>query len=179
MVLNDSKCIESVAYFTKEGVLAPKDDAKAKALDLYCRAAELGLAKAYREISDYYHHGDFVEKNERRATAFLEVAAKKGHIPARHNLGADEELKGNHTLAIRHYTISAEAGVQQSLDALKVYVKANSSLLENDEFANILRKCLAAQSEMKTDQRDAWAKHVRTSDPTCKWLSDLVQFCHT
>lgn len=157
--LNDGKSIDALAHMHRCGDGTEKDEAKA--LDLYCRAAELGEARAYHGISVFYHKGIMtVGKDERQAFASAEIAAKKGDIKARHILGFLENRRGNHTLAILHFKIAAEAGFQGSLDKLKEYLKLNIGLLEDCEFAEILRKCLASQAEMKTDQRDAWVKYV-------------------
>ena len=129
--------------------------------DLCCRAAELGEYRAYCDIGGDYHEGIIVEKDESKASAFYEIAAKKGDIISRHNLAYCEYNRGNHALAVRHFKISAEAGYQASLDELKEHLQSGNGLLESNEFAGILRKCLAAQAEMKTDQREAYEKFMK------------------
>lgn len=117
---------------------------------------------AYCHVGRFFHEGTVVETNKSKAISFCEIAAKKGDVVSRHNLGCFEGESGNHTPAIRHFKIAAEAGYQKSLDELKMYLKEDNTLLIDDEFTEILRKFLASKKEMKTDQRDAWAKHVAT-----------------
>ena len=153
--------IYSLATLKRNGFDIPKVRVRntEKALDNYCRAAKLGVTEAYRFIGLFFEEGLGVEKKRSQASAFAEVAAKKGDIHARHHLGCYEGKRGNRALAIRHYKMAAEAGLKESLDALKTwtYLKNDANRLK---FAEISRKCLAPQAEMRTDQRDAWAKHV-------------------
>ena len=155
MALDDDNSFFALAHMYESGRGIPKD--RAKALDLFCRAAEVGGGKAYYSVGLYYKDGIVIEKSESKAMVCWKIAAKKGDIQARHNLGVFANNGGNHALAIRHLKIAAEAGFQMSLDVLKKYLQTKQ--LENGEFANILRKCLAVQAEMKTDQRDAWVKY--------------------
>lgn len=94
--LNDGASLCALATMHHLGSDIPKD--YAKAVDLYCRAAELGEARAYCHISSVYYRegkGDIVEKNSVKSSAFWEIAAKKGDIGARHNLGILKWKKGN------------------------------------------------------------------------------------
>ena len=63
----------------------PQD--RAKALDLYRRAATLGNAEAYYRIGHAYMNGYGVEVDMKKAVYYYEIAAMRGNATARHNLG--------------------------------------------------------------------------------------------
>ena len=58
-----------------------------KALAYWHRAAELGLSEAYCSIGYAYDHGEGVEVDKKKAEHYFELAAMKGHVKARDNLG--------------------------------------------------------------------------------------------
>jgi len=72
----------------------------AKALELWHRAAELGLISAYYNIGNSYLHGTGVQSDMKKAKHYWELAAVLGHVGARHNLGVSEKHKGNMDRAI-------------------------------------------------------------------------------
>jgi len=65
----------------KEGDRVFQSDTKA--IEMYVRAAELGLSKALAGIGQYYEHGIVVEEDMSKALDFYEVAAKKGYYYAK------------------------------------------------------------------------------------------------
>ena len=77
-----------------------------------------------------------------------------GDIHSRHALGVleNEAVAGNVHRAIKHFLISASAGHNYSLDAVKKGF--TKGLLTKDEYANTLRSYQKIQDEMKSDDRD-------------------------
>ena len=114
--LKNGKVNHALASAYRNGAGIPKDEIKA--LHHYCRSAELGEYRACSCIGLHYGDAIIVEKDKHKEQFFYEIAAKKGDILARHSLGCSEWERGKYALAIRHLTISAEAGYQKSVDAL-------------------------------------------------------------
>jgi hypothetical protein len=133
----------------------PKDDVKA--LDCYIRAAELGSALACGKISDKTGFGVAVDKA--RVALFERVGALRGSIAARHNIGRSEYHDlGNHEIGIRHWKIAAEAGMQESLNALRGIYNADGKMpgkeLISKEYLDFaFRACHEAQMEVKSEER--------------------------
>ena len=91
----------------------------AKANELWLKAGELGCAEAYSKLGYSYHVGRDTEVDKKKAKHYYEIAAMKGDVYARHNLGALEGKAGNHERADKHYVIAAKAGYRTSLDVVK------------------------------------------------------------
>ena len=148
----------------------PKDDLKA--LDCWIRAVELGSPEACTSIGIGYKKGDGVAVNKERSALFAKVGALRGCIFARHNIGCSEYFDlGNHEVAIRHWKIAAEAGHQESLDALrKIYNAAGKrpgkEFISNESLDFAYRACHGVQMEVKTEERK---KHL----PMVKKLAGL------
>ena len=117
-----------------------------KALDLFIRAAELGMAEAYYNVACK----GFV--TGWKARACLEVSAKKGLYKAHEHLGEIEETSGNINTAIKHWTVAANAGSQSSLNMLIKAFKNNQ--LSKEELAQVLRAFQASSDETKSQARD-------------------------
>jgi len=83
----------------------------------------------------------------------LEQAAIGGHPGARHNLGVPEGRSGRYDRAVKHFTIAANLGHDQSLDSLKNLL--NIGLLSKEDFAAALCGHQAAIDAMKSQQREA------------------------
>ena len=77
----------------------------AKAMKLWHRAGELGCTEAYCRIGYSYDNGSGVERNEKKAKYYYELAAIRGNVPARYNLGISEEDAGNVNRAMKHWMI--------------------------------------------------------------------------
>ena len=68
----------------------PQD--RAKAIELWRKAGKFG----YNNLGNAYYKGGGVERDEKMAKHFLELAAMEGIVAARHNLGIDEENAKNY-----------------------------------------------------------------------------------
>ena len=129
-----------------------KDDLKA--LDCYIRAAELGSGDACVRIGTSYTEGNGV------AALFERAGALRGEIAARHNIGCSEyDTFGNHEIAIRHWKIAAEAGMQASLNELRRIYNADGKrpgkeFISKEYLDFAYRACHEAQMEVKSDERE-------------------------
>eukprot|EP00984_Skeletonema_dohrnii_P011403 scaffold4542_cov150-Skeletonema_dohrnii-CCMP3373.AAC.8 len=128
------------------------------ALDYLTKAAELGDVKAHYHLSLLYGEGKGVEKDEKKEIYHLEVAVLAGHPRARHNLGCYEEGNGRIDRAVKHWIIAANLGLDEAIQALKVYY-ANGEV-RKDEFAAALRVHQAAVNATKSPQREAAEKFL-------------------
>ena len=72
-----------------------------KAFELYHRAGELGSAEAYCNVGNSYDWGEGVEVDRNMARHYYELAAMRGCVTARFNLGAREVYEGNHDRALK------------------------------------------------------------------------------
>ena len=137
----------------------PQD--RAKANELWLKAGELGCAEAYSRLGYSYDTGAGVERNEKKAKHYYEIAAMKGDLQARHNLGALEGNAGNVQRALKHMIIAARAGNPPSLDNVKQGF--TNGLVTKDEYASTLRAYHEHQTEMKSKARDAAVKARRSA----------------
>jgi TPR repeat protein len=128
----------------------PQDGAKAN--ELWLKAGELGCAEAYYNFGINYRTGNGVEIDERKAKHYYELAAMNGSVQARNNLGCMEGQAGNHHRAMKHFIISAKAGLTKSLDCVK-HGFMNGHVTK-DQYANTLREYQHSQNEMKSEARD-------------------------
>ena len=123
-----------------------------KALELWHRASELGLSKAYTNIGLAYMLGNGVRVNEKKAIQYWELAAMGGDASARHNLGIDEAYSGNIDRAIKHYIIAIRSGFVNSLEKIKgLYSNGQAT---KDDYTKALRLYQAYLGEIKSIQRD-------------------------
>ena len=66
-----------------------------KSMELWLRAGELGYALAYFNIGFAYKHGHGIGWDAKKAKYYYELAAMRGGVLARHNLGNMEKRAGN------------------------------------------------------------------------------------
>jgi TPR repeat protein len=124
-----------------------------KAHKLWLRAGELGCTIAYYNAGHAYYNGYGVERDTKKSTHYYELAAMGGHVQGRHNLGVDEDEAGNKKRALKHWMISAGAGDDKSLKAIRAcFVNGHAT---KDDFEKALRAHKEAADEMRSDQRDA------------------------
>ena len=124
-----------------------------KANELWLKAGELGCAEAYFNLGDSYNRGNGVEIDvNKKAKHYWELAAMKGDLMARHNLGCLEGSAGNLQRSIKHFMIAAKAGEERSLDSVKAGFMAG--FVTENEYADTLRAYHDRHKEMKSDARD-------------------------
>ena len=151
MKLDDVEAIYTLGGFYYGGLYGlPKDHAKA--LELWHQAAELGSAKSYYSIGVAYSDGEGVERDEKKAEYYYELAAMGGHVKARHNLGAIEYRARNMDRAMKHFMIAAGSGYTPSLEKIKQMYK--DGYATKDDYAKALRVYQGNLNEIKSPQRD-------------------------
>ena len=124
----------------------PQD--RAKAVEFCHKAGKFG----YNDIGSAYYNGDGVERDEKKAEYYLELAAIEGNVVARRNLGADEYNACNYDKALKHYMIAVRGGDTRSVKVIQqMYMDGQ---VAKDNYANALRSHQAYLNEIKSDQRD-------------------------
>jgi TPR repeat protein len=124
----------------------------AKGLELWHRASKLGNAKSYCSIGYAYYEGNGVERDEKKARHYYELASIGGDIFARYNLGNNEARAGNYDRAMKHYMIAAGFGNSGSLEQIKLMFMNGHAT--KDDYAKALRAYQANLVEIKSPQRE-------------------------
>ena len=147
----DANAIRNVGCDSRDGVNGfPQDHTKA--LELFHRAAVLGNPNAYCSIGYAYDTGEGLEVDKKKAKHYYELAAIKGDVYARHNLGLLEEMKGNTERALKHYMISVKSGQNILLQTIQqLYSNGQAS---KDDYTKALQSYQAYLDEIKSDARD-------------------------
>ena len=140
-------------YHGSDGL--PQDHAKA--VQLWHQAANAG---AYNNIGNAYYVGNGVERDEKKAEYYDELAAMVGHVLARHNLGCMELRARNFDRALKHFMVAAGSGFTRSLEQVKqLFINGEAT---KDDYAKALQVYQASLVEIKSPQRDeAAAFHER------------------
>ncbi|EJK47289.1 hypothetical protein THAOC_34002 [Thalassiosira oceanica] len=122
-----------------------------RAVELYERAADLGVSAAHFHLGVMYMMGTEVEEDMDKAFRHYEAAAMSGDVDARFNLGCLEKNAGNNDLALQHFLISAKLGCDDSLSNVKkMYVDGNAT---KADYAAALRGHQKAVEEMSSPDR--------------------------
>ena len=119
-----------------------------KAVEFWHKAGKLG----YNNIGNAYFIGDGVERDEKKAHHYFELAAMEGCLAARHNLGVSEENAGNYDRALKHVMIAVRGGYTDSVKSIQRMYKDGHAT--KDHYANALRSHQAYINEIKSDQRN-------------------------
>ena len=123
-----------------------------KALELWHRAGELGSAEAHCSIGYSYHYGIGVEIDKKKGIYYYELAAMRGSVSARHNLGNKEAREGNFDRAIKHFMIAVGSGDSNSLKVIKELYSNGHATKEN--YTKALQSYQEYLGEIKSTQRD-------------------------
>ena len=156
MELNDANAIYSMGVTYALGQHGLRQN-WAKALELWHRASELGYATSYYSIGTAYLRGDGVERDDKKATHYFELAAIEGDVEARRNLGLVEVKAGDMDRAMKHLMVSVKDGSFISLNGIRaMYGDGHTT---KDDYAHALRSYQAYIDEIKSDQRDEAAAY--------------------
>ena len=151
MEVDDAQAIYNLACHYANGGLGLTQD-RNKALELWHRASELDYAAAYYNIGYVYLNGNGVERDEKKAIHYWELAAMGGDVESRHNLGVSEINVGNYGRAIKHFMISARSGDGDALKLIKrLFMEGDAT---RDDYAKALRAYQAYLDEIRSDDRD-------------------------
>ena len=103
------------------------------------------LTKNYKELDDTirqrippytYNNGEGVEINKKKATHYFELAAMRGDVYARYNLGAVEQNAGNVDRALKHHMIAVGSGHNNSLKKIQELYSYGRATKEVREILN-------------------------------------------
>ena len=151
MDLGDPMAIFSLGVYYNQGIHGFPQNYR-KALELWHRAGELGIAESYTNIGVCYNNGDGVEMDKKKATHYYELAAMRGHEVARNKLGLHELEAGNIDRALQHWMIAVRSGYKKSLKRIQeCFTEGNAT---KEDYATALRAYQAYLGEIKSDQRD-------------------------
>ena len=151
MKVGDAKAFYGLGVCYSDGDNGISQD-HAKAVELWHRAGELGYAPSYHNIGNAYYAGNGVERDEKKAIHYFELAAMGGDVESRYNLGVFENRAGNMGRAVKHYMIAAEFGDNDSLEYIKQMFMDGDATKE--DYAKVLRTFQAYLGEIKSSQRD-------------------------
>ena len=151
VALNDAMAIFNVGVKYRDGTNDYPQD-YVKALEFYHRAAELGYTEGYTNIGFAYLSGRGVEVNKNKARYYCELAAIRGNMQARHNLGTLSLQSVDMNRAVRHFLIAVEYGNSESLETIKkMYSKGYATKEAYTKALKLYQKYLG---EIKSVQRD-------------------------
>ena len=149
--IDDAQAIGNLGRCYAEGMYGLPQD-HAKALELWHRAGQLGNAEAYFNIGIAYHNGNGVERNEKKATHYYELAAIGGDEHARHNLGCAEARSGNMNKVLKHSMIAVGSGYHGSLKIIQLMFKDGHAT--KDDYSKALQAYQSYLGEIRSVQRD-------------------------
>ena len=151
MKVDDALAMHNLGCCYSQGLHGFPQD-RAKALELWHQAGELGYAASHYNIGNAYYDGDGVERDMKKAVHYWELAAMGGDATARHNLGNTEGRKGNHDRALKHFMIAVSFGDNDSLEKIKRMFK--NGYATKDDYTKALRVYQGNLVEIKSPQRD-------------------------
>ena len=149
--VSDAEAVNFLGYLYAEGLSGLPQD-YAKALELWHQAGELGHAAAYNNVGFAYDNGIGVERDEKKAVHYFELAANGGSVFAKHNIGDLEKEAGNTDGALKHFMIAVGFGYNDSLKTIQQMYKDGRAT--KGDYAKALLAYQAYLSEIKSDQRD-------------------------
>ena len=147
MEVGDAFAFYLMGCYYDEGKYGVSQDS-AKAVEFWRKAGRDG----YANIGFAYYLGHGVERDEKMAKHYFELAAMDGEVAARYNFGICEENAGNYDRALKHLMIAVRGGDTDSIKAIqRMYMDGH---VAKDHYANALRSHQAYLNEIKSDQRD-------------------------
>ena len=148
----NAEAIHRTGIYYRDGTNGfPQDHTKS--LEFWHRAGELGYAHSYFNIGAAYDIGRGVERDEKKARHYYELAAIGGDVDARHNLGVYECNAGNVDRAVKHYMIAVKSGDNDSLKQIQELYYPGGFVAKY-EYTKALQLYQAYLSEIKSNQRD-------------------------
>ena len=102
-----------------------------------------------------------LEQNVEAGLSHWKEAAEGGNLIARHNLGSKAGRDFDHVAAMRHWRLAASGGYRISMDCLIGYFEFG--LLNHGDLAETLQAMYRSGAEMRSGDRDAHIKLLKTS----------------
>ena len=157
--VGDAIAIFDLGIFYDNGMCGMTQD-QDKAMELYHEAGELGCAEAYFNIGNAYYNGRGVDRDEKKANHFDELAAMQGSVYARHNLGCSECRVGNWDRAIKHFMIAAGGGNNNSVKGIQqLYTDGHAT---KEDYTKALQAYQEYLEDVRSEQRDQAAAYNDT-----------------
>ena len=157
--LRDPDALVHMAMHYGEGGLELPVD-QAKSIDLLRQSSDLGFPGAQHALGCYYNNGEMgLEQNEEEALKYWKKAAEGGHLISLHNLGCEEDGRGDDVAAMRHWRLSASEGFRDSMTNLIICFE--DGFLHHADLAESLQTFYRARAEMKSEGRDQYIKHLK------------------
>ena len=130
------------------------DEEKSKGLKYYLSAAQKGNADAQASLGDCYLFGDAVEKDEKEALRWYQLAAKQNHSMATNNLGTFHDtgragLKIDKFEALKLYSRAAYLGSNYAQNTLGIFY-ATGPLVEKNKAEAFAWMWIAADNESES-----------------------------
>lgn len=123
--------------------------------------AALGSGAAQERLAIVYsEEGWIVKRDKEKALHYNRLAAMRGHVIARHNLGIAEKDKGSTKVyvsnAVKHWKIAAMAGSDYSMDFIEDLLSGGYPRMgvTVEIYEDTLAAYLESQNESKSDQRE-------------------------
>jgi tetratricopeptide (TPR) repeat protein len=148
---NDAGAICALASSYVHGQLGLPQD-RARAMELYARAAELKFSKAHYFLGAIYKDGG----NLKKAKFHYETAAMAGHEVARYFLGYLEYKLGNKERAVKHWKIAASSGDYSAMYTLRSVFEQGA--VSRNAIDSILTAYNNSCTEMRSEARDAYIR---------------------
>ena len=139
-------CVLGTDYY--HGQLGLQQD-RARAMELWKQAAELGSSQAHYHLGVYHREGE----DSKKAKFHYEAAAMAGNEMARFNLGCMDYELGNRERAVKNWMIAASAG---NYSAMKILLfEFNQGLVSRASVDSSLTAYNNSCVEMRSEARDA------------------------
>lgn len=124
-----------------------------KALELFHKAGEMGSAMAYNNIGYAYMHGESGLKVDlEKSMHYYELAAMRGGVQARYNLGCFAAKDKKWGVAIKHFTMAVSLGEDESLNKIRQLFKVG--VATKDDYAKALQARQEYLDDIRSHQRD-------------------------
>ena len=133
---------------------------EAKCIALLSESASLGYPPAQFQLGNYYGTGAMgLERSTKEGLKYYEKAAEGGHLVARHNVGITAAINGDLIAAMRHWQLSASAGMRRSMNNLIVFFQ--DGFLRHGDLAESLQAIYCSRAEMRSEGRDQYITHLK------------------
>jgi hypothetical protein len=154
VAVNDAGAIcimASYHYYGLKGVQQDQD----RAVELYTRAADLGLNKmAHFCLGMHYDEVGDIKKTK----FHYEAAAMAGHEMARNNIGTLEYNSGNIERAVKHWKIAASTADHRAMHELRTLFE--EGLVSRDAIDSTLTAYNNSCAEMRSEARDKYLRII-------------------
>jgi tetratricopeptide (TPR) repeat protein len=150
---NDAGAMCALGCYYSQGLNGLQQD-RAKAMELFNKAAELGSSHAHYQVGVLFDQGGDLKK----AKFHWEAAAMAGHEMARYNLGCMELHSGDKERAVKHWMIAASAGCYNAMHLLITCFKGG--YVSRESIDSTLTAYNNSCVEMRSDARDKYISEL-------------------